>query len=132
MEEQKIIRKMSRVGIFGNVALAAFKLFAGVFGKSGAMASDAVHSLSDVFATLIAYMGVRLSKRQEDAEHPYGHERMECVAALVLAMALAVTGLLIGKGALEQIISGDFSGSEAPGILALVAAVISFRASMAP
>ena len=64
MEEQKIIKRMSGVGIWGNALLAAFKLFAGIFGRSGAMVSDAVHSLSDVFATLIAYVGVRLSKRK--------------------------------------------------------------------
>ena len=77
MDQQAIIKKLSRVGILGNVLLSAFKLFAGIFGKSGAMVSDAVHSLSDVFATLIATVGVRLSQRQEDAEHPYGHERLE-------------------------------------------------------
>ena len=70
MDEKKIVDRLSRVGIFGNILLAAFKLFAGIFGKSGAMVSDAVHSLSDVFATLIAWIGVRLSRRAEDAEHP--------------------------------------------------------------
>ena len=57
MDEKKIVDRLSRVGIFGNILLAAFKLFAGIFGKSGAMVSDAVHSLSDVFATLIAWIG---------------------------------------------------------------------------
>ena len=96
MDESKIVKKVSFVGIFGNVLLAAFKLFAGVFGRSGAMVSDAVHSLSDVFATLIAYFGVRLSKRPEDEEHPYGHERLESVASLALGLILAGTGLGIG------------------------------------
>ena len=67
MNDQAIVKKLSRVGIFGNVLLAAFKLFAGLFGKSGAMVSDAVHSLSDVFATLVAYIGVRLAGQREDA-----------------------------------------------------------------
>ena len=53
--EQAIVNRISTVGIAGNVALTAFKLFAGVAGHSGAMISDAVHSLSDVFATLIAF-----------------------------------------------------------------------------
>ena len=65
MDEEKIIKKLSAVGILGNVFLAAFKLFAGIFGKSGAMVSDAVHSLSDVFATLIAYVGVRLAELRD-------------------------------------------------------------------
>ena len=69
MDTQKIIKKISHVGIMGNVLLSGFKLFAGIFGRSGAMVSDAVHSLSDVFATLIAYVGVRLSQQQEDEEN---------------------------------------------------------------
>ena len=91
MEEQRIVNKMSLMGILGNVALAAFKLTAGIIGKSGAMVSDAAHSLSDVVATLIAYIGVRLSRQEEDANHPYGHERLECVASLILSSAETLT-----------------------------------------
>ncbi len=124
MEEQRIVKKVSQVGIFGNVLLAAFKLFAGIYGKSGAMVSDAVHSLSDVFATLIAYIGVRLSKRQEDAEHPYGHERFECVASLFLGLILAATGIGIGYTGIRKL----FFAHEAlaiPTLLPLIAAVTS-------
>ena len=124
MDETKIVKKLSRVGILGNVALAAFKLFAGIFGRSGAMISDAVHSLSDVFATLIAYVGVRLSKRQEDAEHPYGHERLECVASLALGLILAGTGLGIGYSGVLKLL-GDRSALEVPTMLPLIAAVVS-------
>ena len=102
MDEKKIIKKLSGVGIFGNVFLAAFKLFAGIYGRSGAMVSDAVHSLSDVFATFIAYIGVRLSQQKEDAEHPYGHERLECVASLTLGLILAGTGVGIGISGIKS------------------------------
>ncbi len=122
-EQTAIIKKLSRVGIFGNVILAAFKLFAGIFGKSGAMVSDAVHSLSDVFATLIAYIGVRLSKRRADAEHPYGHERLECVASLILGLILAGTGIGIGYAGIRNLLSGETL--EIPTALPLVAAVVS-------
>ena len=77
MDEKKIIRQISTVGIAGNVALVAFKMYAGIAGHSPAMVSDAVHSLSDVFATLIAFIGVRLSLKAADEQHPYGHDRME-------------------------------------------------------
>ena len=103
MDQQAIIKKLSRVGILGNVLLSAFKLCAGIFGKSGAMVSDAVHSLSDVFATLIATVGVRLSQRQEDTEHPYGHERLESMASLILGVILAGTGLGIGYSGIRKI-----------------------------
>ena len=67
MNEKQIVNRLSIIGIFGNVLLSAFKLLAGILGRSGAMVSDAVHSLSDVFATLIAWVGVRLSRQAEDA-----------------------------------------------------------------
>ncbi len=124
MDEQKIIRRLSHVGIFGNIILAAFKLFAGIFGKSGAMVSDAVHSLSDVFATLIAYIGVRLAGRQEDAEHPYGHERLECVASLALGLILAGTGIGIGVSGVEKLL-GAQEAIEIPTALPLIAALVS-------
>ena len=101
------------------------KFLAGIIAHFGAMLSDAVHSASDVFSSIIVIIGVKLSTRAADKEHPYGHERFECVAAIILAVVLLVTGLLIGRSALEQIISADFSGSEAPGVLALVAAIVS-------
>ena len=124
MDEKKIVDRLSRVGIFGNILLAAFKLFAGIFGKSGAMVSDAVHSLSDVFATLIAWSGVRLSRRAEDAEHPYGHERLECVASLLLGLILAGTGIGIGWSGIRKL-SGEGGSIEIPTLLPLIAAVIS-------
>lgn len=125
IDENAIIRRISLTGIVGNVALSAFKLFAGVAGSSGAMVSDAVHSLSDVFATFIAFLGVRLSKKAADKEHPYGHERFECVASLLLGVILLVTGLGIGKAGLEKIFAGSYEALAIPGVIALAAAVIS-------
>ena len=123
MEEKAIIRKLSRVGIFGNIVLAAFKLFAGIFGKSGAMVSDAVHSLSDVFATLVAWIGVLLSRQKEDHEHPYGHERLECVASLILGLILGGTGIGIGYAGIRKLLAPE--AVEVPTLLPLIAAVVS-------
>ncbi len=124
MDEQVIVRKLSRVGILGNILLAAFKLLAGIIGRSGAMVSDAVHSLSDVFATFVAYFGVLLSKQKEDAEHPYGHERLECVASLILGLILAGTGLGIGYSGIRKLFF-ESEALEIPTVLPLIAAVVS-------
>ena len=124
MDKKAIVKKLSRVGIYGNVLLAAFKLFAGIIGKSGAMVSDAVHSLSDVFATLIATVGVHLSQRQEDAEHPYGHERLECVASLMLGLILAGTGIGIGYSGVRKLFF-ERETLEIPTMLPLIAALVS-------
>ena len=93
---EKEAMKVSTVSIVVNVLLSLFKLLAGVIAHSGAMISDAIHSASDVFSTIIVMVGIHLAGRKSDKEHPYGHERMECVAAIVLATVLAVTGLGIG------------------------------------
>ena len=124
-DENVIIRRISLVGIAGNTALSAFKLFAGIAGHSGAMVSDAIHSLSDVFATFIAFLGVRLSKKAADRTHPYGHERFECVASLLLGAILLITGLGIGKTGLVKIFTGSHDTLAVPGAIALAAAIIS-------
>ena len=89
------------------------------------MISDAVHSASDVFSTILVMIGIRLSGKEADREHPYGHERMECVAAILLAAVLAVTGYKIGLAGLKKIVTGHYGELAVPGVLALVAAVAS-------
>lgn len=125
VDEGRVIRRLSVVGIGGNVFLSAFKLFAGVVGQSSAMVSDAIHSLSDVFATIIALMGVKLGKKEADEDHPYGHERLECLAAVILGAILIATGIGIGKVGLERIVAGDYASLPVPGVIALVAAIVS-------
>ena len=70
-------------------------------------------------------IGVKLASKESDKEHPYGHERLECVAAIVLAMVLLFTGLEIGLQAMRAIVKGNYSNLEVPGMLALIAAIIS-------
>lgn len=122
--EQTAMR-VSTVSIVANCILTVFKLLAGVIAHSGAMISDAIHSASDVFSTVVVIIGIRISRRASDKDHPYGHERLECVAAIVLATILAFTGLGIGYAAVRKIAGGDYAGLAVPGRLALVAAVIS-------
>jgi cation diffusion facilitator family transporter len=123
--ENRIIARVSSVGIGGNIALSAFKLAAGILGHSGAMVSDAVHSLSDVFATLIAFVGVHMSRKAPDREHPYGHDRFECVASILLGLVLIATGCAIGYSGLAKIFGGHLDELEAPGVIALIAAIVS-------
>lgn len=122
---EKTAMKVSKVGIAANLVLTIFKLLAGVIAHSGAMVSDAIHSASDVFSTIVVIIGIRISSKASDKDHPYGHERLECVAAIVLATVLAVTGLGIGYSAVSKIASGDYSQLAVPGMLALVAAIVS-------
>ena len=121
---EKIAMKVSIISIIANVVLAAFKLVAGILAHSSAMLSDAIHSASDVFSTFVVMIGIKIASKEPDEEHPYGHERMECVAAIILATILCITGLGIGKNAL-QYITGNSSEVSVPGMLALIAAIVS-------
>lgn len=125
VNEQAVIRNMSLVSLIGNTVLSGFKLFAGIVGNSGAMISDSIHSFSDVFTTLVAFIGVKVSKRDADNAHPYGHERLECVASLLLGFVLMLTGIGVGKAGVDNIISGNYGKLMVPGAIALVAAVVS-------
>ena len=122
---QKTANKVSIVTIIGNIVLSVIKLLAGIIAHSNAMISDAIHSASDVFSTFVVIIGIKLSSKEPDKEHPYGHERLECVAAIILAMVLFITGLGIGLEALKNILHGNYSDLQIPGILALIAAIVS-------
>ncbi|MDE6318602.1 MAG: cation diffusion facilitator family transporter [Lachnospiraceae bacterium] len=124
-EFERTAMRVSKVSIVANFILTAFKLFAGVIAHSGAMISDAIHSASDVFSTVVVMIGIRISRKASDKDHPYGHERMECVAAIVLATILAATGLGIGYTAVTKIAGGNYENLEVPGLLALIAALVS-------
>ena len=117
--------KVSAVSIIGNIFLSLFKMLAGIIAHSGAMVSDAVHSGSDVFSSIIVIIGVKISSKASDKNHPYGHERFECVAAIILAIILLISGLFIGYVSVEQLFSTEPQNIAIPGVLALVAAIIS-------
>lgn len=121
---KQIAMRVSIVSVAVNMLLSVLKLAAGLIAHSGAMVSDAVHSASDVFSTFVVMIGVHMASKEADEEHPYGHERMECVAAIVLAAVLFATGLAIGYAGLNQLLGG-YEEIKAPGGLALLAAVVS-------
>ena len=125
MNERKIANKVSFITILGNVLLALFKLMAGIIANSSAMLSDAIHSASDIFSTIVVIIGIKMASKKADKEHPYGHERLECVAAILLSVVLFITGLVIGTESLKTILSKNYTELAVPGILALVAAIVS-------
>ena len=125
LDYEKTAMRISLVSIVSNVILSLLKVLAGVVAHSGAMISDAIHSASDVFSTIVVVIGVKISGKESDKEHPYGHERMECVAAIILATILVITGLGIGWSAVTKIAGGHYDRLEVPGMLALAAAILS-------
>ena len=122
---QRIAVRVSLVSVIGNILLTVFKLLAGIIAHSTAMVSDAVHSASDVVSSLIVIAGVKVAGKKPDKAHPYGHERFENVAAFILSAILAVVGGTIGIQAVRSIILKEYLTQAVPGMLTLIAAIVS-------
>lgn len=91
-----------------NIFLSLIKLLAGFIGHSTSMISDGVHSLSDVISSIGVFIGLRISQKPADIDHPYGHEKFEAVLSKILAFILFLTGLSIGYSAIETIVSSSY------------------------
>lgn len=104
MQEKEAIR-VSKVSIIVNLILSLFKLIAGIIASSYAMISDALHSASDVFSSVIVIIGVKIANKKSDKSHPYGHERFECIASIILSVILIITGFGIGISGIENVVS---------------------------
>ena len=130
-EFRRDVNKASFAAIGGNIVLAVAKIAAGIFAHSHAMISDGVHTASDVFNTFIVMAGVKVASKSADEKHPYGHERFECVAAVILSVILIFMGLGIGSEALSHIFEGNYSSLAIPGKVALIVAACSIFAKEA-
>ena len=117
--------KISITSIVVNILLSSFKFIAGIVGKSSAMISDSIHSLSDLISTIIVVIGIKISNKNSDKTHQYGHERFESIATLFLGIILLFTALGIGYDGVNKIISGIKGDIAIPTTIALVAAITS-------
>lgn len=105
LDYEATIKRVGFITIIWNIVLAVIKLFVGIIGGSSSMVSDAVHTASDVFTTIIVMIGAKFSHKKNDEDHPYGHERFESLASILLALLLAVTALGIGYSGTKNIIA---------------------------
>lgn len=121
-ERIKMANKVSLVSIFGNVVLSVVKILIGFIGRSNAIIADGIHSLSDVFSTIVALIGIRLANKEDDENHPYGHERIEPVMGKILANILLITAIFMGYNGIKSIIKGSY---EVPGTITIYAAIFS-------
>ncbi len=122
MENYKLGLKTSWLTIIINIILAGIKLFAGALGNSSAMLADGIHTLSDVLTTLVVMLGLKVSSKEADEGHPYGHEKYESVFAKILSIILLLTGIYIGYEAIKILISGEI---RTPKTIAVIAALLS-------
>lgn len=121
--EKRMANRVSIITIIINLVLSVLKFLVGFFGHSQALISDAIHSASDVVSTVAVMFGINLSDKKSDTSHPYGHERIECIFSIILAMMLFITGAGIGITAIKNIVSG--AEIAIPSKIALIAATVS-------
>lgn len=122
---ENIALRVSFVSIAINIFLSILKFIAGFLGNSVAMLSDAVHSLSDVLSSFVVVIGVKIANKEVDEDHQYGHERLECVAAIILACLLMAVGIGIGIVGIEKIYTKEYTIDHLPTAIALYSALAS-------
>lgn len=122
----KEAKNVTLVGFAVNSVLTICKILAGIFGKSGAMLADGIHSLSDFLTDIVVLIGFRFTEQPEDECHNYGHDKYETLATTVISLFLAIVGFEIlksGVGNIIKVINGEVLPK--PKSIALVAAIIS-------
>ncbi len=123
IDKQKYARakKATLLGIAIDGLLVLLKMAAGVIGRSTVLIADAVHSFSDMFSSLMIYLGLRIAAKEADKEHPYGHGKAEVIAGNIVSFFLLCMAAGIGYAAVKRIRSPSQTG---PGPIALVAAFV--------
>ena len=114
--------RVSKNTIIGNFILAFIKILIGFIARSTAMLADGMHSLSDVITTIGVIIGLKLSHKEADKSHPYGHEKIESITSLFLAIVLFLVAISIGFSGIIKIINHSYV---TPGFSAIIAAIIS-------
>ena len=124
-EYSRIAMRITNVCILCNVFLCLIKTVTGLAANSSALVSDGINSAFDVVSGIIVMIGSKLAGKKPDKEHPYGHERFESVATVILAVILFVSGVFVCHKAIEELVSGSYKTAEIPGNLSVIAALIS-------
>ncbi len=126
--EAKLQRELSAglnvtwIGAITNVVLVVSKILVGLAARSQALIADGVHSLSDLFSDFVVLIGLKLGRREEDENHPFGHARIETISSMIVGATLFVVGLSIAYNAVTAIYEHRES---TPGLLAIIVAFAS-------
>lgn len=123
----KTTRRVSLVSAVTNLLLAILKVIVGVFGNSHALIADGVHSFSDLFSDALVYFAAKVGERRPDAEHPYGHHRIETIAAIIIALLLLAVGVGIIYESAQHFITK--TSTTVHGIPVIIIAIVSIFAN---
>ncbi|MDI9412596.1 MAG: cation diffusion facilitator family transporter [Bacillota bacterium] len=125
MERSKTASRISWITLVANLILTILKAIIGITTGSLVVLSDAAHSASDAFSTLLVLLGIHIAKQPPDEKHPYGHGRAETIVTKIIALMLIVVGLNFAYTAFKAIWQGS---ARSPGISALWISVVSIIA----
>ena len=120
--KERIVRKVTWVGLWVNLFLAAIKFTAGLYGRSQALVADAIHSLTDLTTDIAVIAGSHYWSRPPDENHPYGHRRLETLVTVFIGLVLIAAGIGIGWKAISAL---QEKQTAAPGWIAVFAALLS-------
>ena len=121
-ERYRATRRVTVIGAVVDLVLGVTKISTGYLAGSQALAADGVHSLSDLATDFMVIWAAREASRGPDANHPYGHQRIETLGTIVLGIVLAVVAIGIAWDAAHSALAGKAS---TPGMAALVVAAAS-------
>ena len=122
-ERYREVRKVTLIGAVLDLLLGIVKIMIGLSSASQALVADGIHSLSDLATDFLVLFAAKHSHRAADAEHPYGHGRIETVATVILGAALIAVALGISYDAVHRMMEPELLMH--PGMLALVVALVS-------
>lgn len=121
---EKTIIKTSVIGILANVFLSTFKAIVGIFANSIAITLDAVNNLSDALSSVITIIGTKLAGKAPDKEHPYGHGRIEYLAAMIIAVIILYAGITALTESIKKIISPEIPEYTIVSLIIVIVAII--------
>lgn len=105
--KQQQVRRVLLTTLILNLVVAAGKIIVGIVTGALAITADGLHSVIDSSGNVIGLIATRFADQPPDDDHPYGHGRIETLAALVIGALLLLTAWEVGKGAVERLVSGD-------------------------
>lgn len=124
MSNYKEGTNVSYITIALNIFLATIKFIAGIAGYSSAMIADAIHTFSDIATTIVVIIGLKISGKEADEKHPYGHEKFEPECSKIVSLLLILTGVYLAYNSVKIIIYGDFTTPKLIAIYAAIASII--------
>ena len=123
-QHSKLGYREGRVSVILNLLLFVLKYYAGIASASLALIADAWHTLSDSLTSLVVILGIKLSSKKPDKEHPFGHGRWEQISALIIAILLALVGVEFMKDAIAKLRGHEAADFGWLAYLATVASIV--------